>query len=136
MFLNLKKLHGEFSIAKVEKLDDSLVDALEIQSRQFWTVAQTLDEISIVSAIAVHPSFLTVEGPWSAFKIDGQLDFSLTGILSRCSTLLAEEKISVFAVSTFDTDYFLVRKETEDSAVAAWRTGGIHVALNETGDFY
>ena len=130
MVLNLKKLQGEFSIAKVEKLNDSLLEALEIQSRQFWTVTQTLDEISIVSTIAVHPDFLTIEGPWSAFRIIGQLDFSLTGILSRCSTLLADAQISVFAVSTFDTDYFLVRKEAEDSAVAAWRSGGIHVETN------
>ena len=51
------------------------------------------------------------------------------GILSRCSTILADAQISVFAVSTFDTDYFLVRKEAGDSAIAAWRSGGINVEL-------
>lgn len=52
------------------------------------------------------------------------------GILSRCSTILADAQISVFAVSTFDTDYFLVRKEAGDSAIAAWRSGGINVELS------
>jgi len=52
------------------------------------------------------------------------------GILSRCSKILADAQISVFAVSTFDTDYFLVRKEAGDSAIAAWRSGGINVELS------
>ena len=130
MFLNLKKLAADYYVAKVQVFDSSLIERIASDSNEFWTVSQTPDEVSVVSNIAAHPSFLTVEGPWSAFRVIGQLDFSLTGILSRCSTLLADEKISVFAVSTFDTDYFLVRKETEASAIAAWRTGGILIDLN------
>lgn len=127
MSLELKKLATDYYVAKVQVLDSSLIEKISSDSNDFWTVSQTPDEVSVVSNIAAHPSFLTVEGPWSAFRIIGQLDFSLTGILSQCSTLLAGAQISVFAVSTFDTDYFLVRKEAGDSAITAWRSGGIHV---------
>ena len=125
MTLKLRRLSGDFSIAQVDHLDRSLIDQMSSQSPHFWTVAQTSEEISVVSNIAQHSSFSKVEGPWTAFRVVGQLDFSLTGILSRCSTLLADAKISVFAVSTFDTDYFLVRKESEVAAISAWRLGGI-----------
>ena len=78
------------------------------RSPDFWTISRTASEISIVSAVNAHPEFTSVEGPWTAFGIVGTLDFALTGILSRCSTLLAEAAISVFVVSTYDTDYLLV----------------------------
>lgn len=130
MNLNLAKIPGNFAIAKVENLDQALLEQLKSQSPQFWTISQTPEEISVVSTIEIHPSYSIVEGPWSAFRVSGQLNFSLTGILSRCSTLLAGAKISVFAVSTFDTDYFLVRKESEDLAITAWRSGGISIEKN------
>ena len=130
MNLELKKLAADFYVAKVQGFESSLIERIASDSNEFWTVSQTPDEVSVVSNIASHPSFLTVEGPWSAFRIIGQLDFSLTGILSQCSRFLADSQISVFAVSTFDTDYFLVRKEAGDSAIAAWRSGGINVELS------
>ena len=130
MSLELKKLAADYYVAKVQLFDSSLIEKIASDSKEFWTISHTPDEVSVVSNIAAHPDFLTVEGPWSAFRIIGQLDFSLTGILSRCSTLLADAQISVFAVSTFDTDYFLVRKEAEDSAITAWRSGGILIDLN------
>lgn len=64
-----------------------------------------------------------MEGPWAAFGIVGTLDFALTGILSRCSTPLAEAAISVFAVSTYDTVYFLVRQQS--AAADVWRADGL-----------
>ena len=130
MSLKLKKLPGDYFVAKVESFDQELIELLSSNSLEFWTYSQTLDEISVVSKIASHATFLNVEGPWTVFRIIGQLDFSLTGILSQCSTLLADAKISVFAVSTFDTDYFLVRKESEELATVAWRLGGIQLNLN------
>jgi uncharacterized protein len=130
MNLELKKLTPDYFVAKVETINLSLIEKIGSDSSDFWTIAQTPDEISLVSNISAHPLFTVVEGPWTAFRVAGQLDFSLTGILSRCSTLLADAKISVFAVSTFDTDYFLVRKESEDAAIVAWRIGGIQVDSN------
>jgi hypothetical protein len=69
---------------------------------------------------------LTV-GPWRAFEVAGPLDFALTGILSRLAQPLADAGVSLFAVSTYDTDYVLVRAESAASAVNAWRRAGIEV---------
>ena len=127
MTISLKKIPGEYWIAQLKNLESNVIEKIRIESTDFWTVSESTDEISIVSRVSDHESFQSVEGPWSAFRIVGQLDFSLTGILSRCSSLLAEAKISIFAVSTFDTDYFLVRKGSEGDAISAWRSGGITV---------
>ena len=54
---------------------------------------------------------------WKAFRIEGILDFSLIGILSKLSSILAEEEIGIFAVSTFNTDYILVKKENFEKAL-------------------
>ncbi|KAI8621763.1 ACT domain-containing protein [Chytriomyces sp. MP71] len=63
----------------------------------------------------------SIEAGYAAFVVDGQLDFALVGILASITTALAEKSISVFAVSTFDTDYVLVKKEKRDEAIEAWR---------------
>jgi len=125
--LHLRKVEGDFWVAKAISVEPELTETLQQMSPSFWNIAQTATEVSVVSVVAKHDSFTSVEGPWSVFGIVGQLDFSLTGILSKCSTLLAESGVSMFAVSTFDTDYFLVRKEAEDAAVKAWISGGLRV---------
>ena len=60
-----------------------------------------------------------VEKDWQALEVVGPLDFTLTGILSKISTILADEKISIFAISTFDTDYILVKSKNVSLATAA-----------------
>lgn len=127
MALTLKKLNGDYWIAQVATLEQALIDQIREQSHDFWTLTETQQEISVVSKLSHHDSFIAVEGPWSAFGIVGQLDFSLTGILSRCSTILADANISIFAISTYDTDYFLVRKEAAAAAISAWHAGGINL---------
>jgi uncharacterized protein len=127
MALTIRKLNGDYWIAQVASLEQALIDQIREQSPDFWTLTQTQQEISVVSNLSNHQSFIAVEGPWSAFGIVGPLDFSLTGILSRCSTILADANISIFAISTFDTDYFLVRKETTEAAISAWRADGISI---------
>ena len=64
---------------------------------------------------------------WKAFRIQGVLDFSLIGILSRISAILAENKIGIFAVSTYNTDYILVKKENYQRALKALETEGYMV---------
>ena len=64
---------------------------------------------------------------WKAFRICGTLDFSLIGILSRISAILAEHKIGIFAVSTFNTDYILVKKELFETALAALKEAGYSI---------
>ena len=64
---------------------------------------------------------------WRAFRIQGTLDFSLIGILSKISTILAENKIGIFAVSTFNTDYILVKENNFDSALNALKEHGYEI---------
>jgi hypothetical protein len=123
--IELHELAGDYWVAKVESLSPTLIEEVGRRSPDFWTISRTASEISIVSAVNAHPEVTSVEGPWTAFGIVGTLDFALTGILSRCSTLLAEAAISVFAVSTYDTDYFLVRRQSAAAAMDAWRAGGL-----------
>ncbi|MFZ4497414.1 MAG: ACT domain-containing protein [Candidatus Nanopelagicales bacterium] len=127
MALTIRKLHGDYWIAQVASLEQALIDQIREQSPDFWTLTQTQQEISVVSNLSNHQAFIAVEGPWSVFGIVGRLDFSLTGILSRCSAILADANISIFAISTYDTDYFLVRKETTEAAISAWRDDGISI---------
>lgn len=91
-------------------------------------VSVTAEEISVVApTIHVPTSTLNREDGWRMFKIKGVLDFSLVGILSNVSSLLANEQISIFALSTFNTDYILVKYDKVDKAIRALRTNGFEV---------
>lgn len=89
-----------------------------------FCVTRTYDELSVVCEAARAPSAVQQEGPWRALKVRGPLDFALTGILASLADPLAERRISLFAISTFDTDYLLVRSEKLDHACAALRSAG------------
>jgi len=104
----------------------SPTDALPNWAMQspFWSITRTLDEISIVVMEESVPEGITAERGWSAIKVQGPLDFSLTGILASLTTPLADAGISIFAISTYDTDYLLVRSKTVAEAIAVLeRTG-------------
>ena len=103
------------------------------QESTLWAVTRTSDELSLVLPQKdADPSWqmeggwraLKVMGGWLALKVMGPLDFSLTGILAGLSSILAEAGLSIFAISTFDTDYILVREDKLDAAVAALRGAG------------
>ena len=85
-------------------------------------------ELSLVCESARVPAqTLAREDGWRALRVDGTLDFSLTGILSKLATVLAEAQIGIFAVSTYDTDYILVKQENLDRAVEALKRAGYRV---------
>ncbi|KAF0700172.1 Aste57867_9300 [Aphanomyces stellatus] len=85
------------------------------------------DEISLVvpetAALPIVPS--TSETGWTTFKVEGPLDFALTGILSSLTAPLAAASIPVFAISTYDTDYILVKEDKAQGAIDAWHACGI-----------
>lgn len=87
-------------------------------SAEFINVVRTKDELSIVCKADQVPMdmLIPVEKPWRAFKVEGPLDFSLTGILSSIANPLADAGISIFAISTFDTDYILVKENKFEQA--------------------
>ena len=83
------------------------------------------EEISVVSATDTVPAdTIEREDGWKAFKIEGILDFSLVGILAKLATLLAEVKISIFAVSTYNTDYILVKADDYVAAITVLQENG------------
>ena len=67
------------------------------------------------------------EDGWKGFRIEGVLDFSLIGILSKISTILAENKIGIFAVSTYNTDYILVKEENFERALSVLSEAGYEI---------
>lgn len=89
-----------------------------------WSVTRTADELSLVCGWPHAPAGARREGPWRALQVAGPLDFALTGVLASIAAPLAEAGVSIFAVSTFDTDYVLVREERLADAVAALRRAG------------
>jgi hypothetical protein len=93
----------------------------DVFSASIFFIAKTFDEISIVLPQSIHIDSDEVELNWQALEVVGPLDFTMTGILSNISTVLANEKISIFAISTFDTDYILVKEEFMKAAIEALR---------------
>lgn len=90
----------------------------------FFAITRTPDELSIVCPAPYVPHGISFEGPWHALKVEGPLDFSLTGILAGLSGCLADIGISLFAISTFDTDYILVHDGDLAAAQDALRAAG------------
>lgn len=117
--MNLKILSRDFSVCKVSDLSQINWED------PFVFLSKTDKELSLVCSTDSVPENCThQESGWRAFRIEGELDFSLIGILSKISSLLAEEQISIFAVSTYNTDYILVRSKDWDSTVKTLTLAG------------
>ncbi len=101
---------------------------LETPREGFWCVLQTPGEITLVCEERLLPdAALKAESEWMGFKLRGPLDFSLTGIIAGLSDALAKAQISLFVLSTFDTDWILVKRNNAEAAINAWRTAGYEV---------
>ena len=112
--MKLKKLPYNLTVCKVA--DMSVIDL----SSPFYFIGKTDEELSLVCRTEDTPANTTErDDGWRGFRIEGVLDFSLIGILSKFSTILAENQIGIFAVSTYNTDYILVKAENFDRAMDA-----------------
>jgi len=89
------------------------------RSREFTSVTRTIDELSIVCARDDVPDGVPMEGPWRAVRVRGPLVMTLIGVVAALANPLADAGISIFAISTFDTDYILVHEPDFDAAVEA-----------------
>lgn len=89
-----------------------------------WSLTRTSDEVSIVRGAEAVPSDARVERGWTALRVAGTIDFALTGVLASVLAPLAEAGVGIFALSTFDTDYVLVRTAALPAATAALRDAG------------
>ena len=110
--MKIKKIPYDFSICKVT--DYSKVNT----AAKYCFTGKTDEENSLVCLTADVPdNTLERDDGWRAFRIQGVLDFSLVGILSEITGILAEDKIGIFAISTFNTDYILTKKEDYQKAL-------------------
>ena len=117
--MKLKKLPCELTVCKLPSTDafDPTAD--------FYFAGKTDEEISLVCRTECTPAgTIAREDGWRGFRIEGTLDFSLTGILSKISGILTDNEIGIFAVSTYNTDYILVKEEQFDRAVRALEAAG------------
>lgn len=120
--MKLKKLPYNLTVCKTQSISD--IDL----SSDFFFIGMTDEELSLVCRTEDVPE-KTVERDdgWRGFRIEGVLDFSLVGILSKLSTILAENGIGIFAVSTYNTDYILVKAENYERAMAVLAAAGYEV---------
>jgi len=95
----------------------------------FYSITRTRDELSIVCESRYVPTGSRAEPGWRVLKVEGPLDFSLTGILAALAGALANAGVSLFAVSTYDTDYLLIREEDLETGIRALRDAGYEVQL-------
>lgn len=98
-----------------------------VYQAKVYFIAKTHDELSVVVPDDIPLESDESEGGWAAFEVLGPLGFSLTGILSQIAGVLAAENISIFAISTFDTDYILVKQEVVSYASRALRKANYKV---------
>jgi len=112
--LTMKLLKERFGVCRLNK-NEPIPEWTK--NSDFYSITKTLDELSIVCSQDSIPSNIKYEKDWRTLKIEGTLDFSLIGILSSISTILAQKGISIFAISTYDTDYILVKDKDIDNAI-------------------
>ena len=112
--MNIHIIDGEFAVCKVEDFSGEELDC------GYVFAANTDEEKSLVCpADSVPKNVIEADYGWRAFRICGVLDFSLIGILTDISNILAENKIGIFAVSTYNTDYIFIKSESFDRAISA-----------------
>ena len=121
--MELKTIPYRFTVCKLMSVGD-LPSGID-----FCFTAKTDEEISLVCKTEDVPEKTLVrDDGWKGFRIEGVLDFSLIGILSKISAILAENRIGIFAVSTYNTDYIFVKEENFDKAINALKDNGYDVA--------
>lgn len=124
MKLTFRLLENDFVVARLQPDEPIPKSALQ---GSFWSLTKTDDELSIVTAAEFAPSASVVEGEWRALKLLGPIPFEMTGVAAGFTAPLAQRGISVFVISTFDTDYLLVKSVNVERAVEALRESGYEV---------
>ncbi len=122
--MQLQILENKLKVAKL-KSDAKIPEAVLAQG--FYSITRTDEELSIVVDEDVAIESDAMEDGWRAIRITGILDFSLIGILSKISTVLAQAEISIFALSTYNTDYILVKANQLDAAVDVLKQNGYQI---------
>ena len=110
--MELKAIDHKLTVCKVTEVSNINMDT------DFYFIGKTDEELSLVCKTEDTPqNTIERDDGWRGFRIQGILDFSLVGILSKLSGILAENQIGIFAVSTYNTDYILVKEENFERAL-------------------
>ncbi len=126
----LKILNGKYVI---HRLDKTAAVPAGIFECEFYNISKTDEELSIICPTSLALESKQYDEDWACIKVLGPLDFSLTGILAKLSGILAKAEISIFAISTFDTDYILVKAAKLSRATSALESAGYEF-IKCTGD--
>lgn len=117
--MELKRIEHNLSVCKISNLSEMDLSA------DFYFVGKTDEEVSLVCKTESVPrNTVAREDGWRGFRIQGILDFSLIGILAKISGILAKHDVGIFAVSTFNTDYILVKEQNFNRALEALASEG------------
>ena len=120
--MELRCLDCDLSVCKVRDIPPALL------REDFCFIGKTDEELSLVCRTEQVPAdTLAREDGWRGFRIEGMLDFSLIGILAPIADILAKNHVGIFALSTYNTDYILVKREQLETAIAALRAGGYEI---------
>ena len=121
--MKLRILDGPYTICKLKNLADAPLDG------EFVFIAKTDEEISLVCRTGQVPGeTVEREDGWVCFGIIGQMEFNLVGVIAGISAVLAAENIGIFVVSTYNTDYILVKEKDLDQAVQALERSGYSIS--------
>lgn len=126
--LKFRRLPGVFGICRLPP--DTPVPSWSARPSSFSSVTRTRDELSVVTELENIASEHTNPDRWACFKLEGPFAFSEVGILASFIHPLPPAGIPIFAISTFDTDYVLVRQENAEAALQALREAG-HLLLGD-----
>ena len=120
--MEIKRIEQDFIVCQVK--DYSLVNL----DSEYSFIEKTDEEKSLVCITSEVPeNTIQRDDGWKAFRIQGVLDFSLIGILAKIATILADNGISIFSVSTYNTDYILIKKENYQKALEVLQTTGYKI---------
>ena len=120
--MEIKKIHHDFTVCQVENY--SFVNL----NSEYTFIGKTDEENSLVCMTNEVPeNTIQRDDGWQAFRIQGVLDFSLIGILAKIAAILADNEISIFAVSTYNTDYVLIKKEKYQKALEVLQASGYKI---------
>ena len=118
--VHLRVLAGEFTVWRLAA--DAPLPSIEADS--FLSVTRTPDELSIVTMSSEVPPEAKAETGWRCLRVEGPLPFEMTGVLAALSAPLAKAEVPIFVVSTYDTDYLLVKASDLDKACSTLQVEG------------
>lgn len=128
--MRLRALPSLFAVCRLEPGSELPAWAM---AGSFYSVTKTSDELSIVCDQSLVPSGTKAETGWRGFRVTGTLDFSLTGILSSIAGPLANARISLFALSSYDTDFVLIKGTDWENGVRVLRAAGFEFEESPSG---